>query len=185
MDAHRHGQRLADLADDALDLAGHRAAVRIAEHHAFGAGIDRGDERLQRIIGVGAEAVKKMLALEDDAFAVFAAIGHAVGDHPQIFVPAGADDRDDLRKAAFAVKRHIFVGQRDRFFQQLVLARGDALPTCGVEGDGLECAETHPLALKLQNSSSSFATAAGAPASAKPMPSASSISSIFSLSLTV
>ena len=46
--------------------------------------------------------------------------------------------------------RHIFVGQRDRFFQQLVLARGDALPTCGVEGDGLECAETHPLALKLQ-----------------------------------
>lgn len=92
-----------------------------------------------------------MLALEDDAFAVFAAIGHAVGDHPQIFVPAGADDRDDLRKAAFAVKRHIFVGASATVFFSSSSSHA-ATPSRHVEwkATGLSVAETHPLALKLQ-----------------------------------
>ena len=127
MDAHRHGQRLANLANDALDLTGHRASVRIAEHHPLGAGIDCGNKRLHRIAGVIAVAVKKVLALENNTLAVFAAIGNTVCDHPQVLRIAGAENRYDLRKAAFTVERDIFVRQRHGFSQQLVFTGSDAL----------------------------------------------------------
>ena len=96
------GEAFADHAGDLVDFVRETAAVGVAQHQAVGAGLGRGGERAQGIVGVGLVAVEEVLGVVHQFLALLLQIAHRVGDHRHVFVERGAQDFEHLIVPALA-----------------------------------------------------------------------------------
>ncbi len=77
------------LADNTLDIPGHRSAVGVAQHDHFRAAADRGFQGLERVGSIRFVAVEEMLGVVDDALAIGFEISHRLFDDAQVIVECG------------------------------------------------------------------------------------------------
>ena len=76
----------ADFGDDFHQARGDRAAVGIAEAEDIGAGLVRGLQRAEGVIGVGDVAVEEVLGIVDDFLAVILDVADGFGDEDEVFL---------------------------------------------------------------------------------------------------
>ncbi len=92
--------------DPRPDAFGEGAAVGVAEHHPVGPGPGRGGQRLERVLPIPREPVEEVLGVEHDLLPQRLEVPHAVGDHAQVFRPAGLQHPLDVEGRALPDQRH-------------------------------------------------------------------------------
>ena len=95
------GRCAAAAREDGVDLLGQAAAVGVAEHEHVRAGVPRGGERRQRVVGIVLVAVEEMLGVVDHLAAVRLEVAHGVGDHRAVLRRLDAEDVRDVQAASF------------------------------------------------------------------------------------
>ena len=86
VDANDAVEPLPDVRHEPRHALGRRTAIGVAEAQHVGAGVVRGLERPERVVGVGLIAVEEMLRVVDHLFAVILEVLHGLGDEQQVLV---------------------------------------------------------------------------------------------------
>ena len=81
----RSGQLGFHVADNAIDVFRQGAAIGVAQHDPFGAGVVRGADAGQRIVGIGAIAIEEMLGVEQRVALLCDHGRDGLGDIVQVF----------------------------------------------------------------------------------------------------
>ena len=83
-----------------------RAAIGITKHDKIGARLVRRFDRRQRVVGILAEAVEKMLRIVEDLPPAFLEKTDRIGDHAKIFFQAHAEDLRDMQRPCLTHDGH-------------------------------------------------------------------------------
>ena len=127
---------LHDVGGDAAHFAGHRTAVRVAQHHDVGPGILRGLERGQRVLRVILVTVEEMFGVVNDFLAVLLEIADRLADHREVFFGRRADYLAHVQRPRFAHERdHGRVGLHQHVDLRIVLALRVCAPRAAEGGD--------------------------------------------------
>ncbi len=137
MDAEPGTGLLQDVGDGVLDLPGQGAAVGVAEHHHVGAGLVRGADHGKRVVTVSPEAVEEVLAVDENAAALFTQVSHAVAEHLQVLVEGGAQGQLHVAVVGLGDEGDHGGAGIDQCGQLEILCSADAGAAGGAEGDQL------------------------------------------------
>jgi hypothetical protein len=107
VDPDLHG--LAELAHRALGggrhLGGQRRAVGVAEGDVLGAGLHRGAEAAQGVVGIVPEGVEEVLGVVDHPLVLANEEADGVGDHPQVVLGIDVGDLLEVKRPRLADQR--------------------------------------------------------------------------------
>ena len=115
-------------------LVRQRPAVGVAQHDAIGAGLRRGQEGQESVLGTGAVAVEEVLGVVDHLAAGLLQEPHAVGDHRQVLLELRAQRLAHVVVPGLAENRHPRRAGRQEGQQALVRRGARAHATRASEG---------------------------------------------------
>ena len=118
VDAHGLAQEGDDLASDFFDKLRQGTAIGFAQHNQISTGIAGGLDGLERVLGIFAEAVEKVLGIVQHLATVLLQVGNGVGDHREVFLQGDLEDLGDVQGPGLA---HDGDGRRLRIEQHLHL----------------------------------------------------------------
>ena len=93
---------LDDGAGDGADLVGQRAAVGVAEDDPAGAGVERGLQAGERVVGVRLPAVEEMLGVEQRLAALGGDVGDRLADGGEVLGELDAEGGGDVEVVGLA-----------------------------------------------------------------------------------
>src|SRR5581483_10219247 len=144
VDAERRRDHSRERRDSRANLARQPAAVGVAEHDPVGAAVLRGLEAVERVLGVRAKAVEKMLRVEDNFFDPLLHVGNRIRDDLQVRFQTDAEIFANVEVPRLTDERDRRSLGFDQRLEAQVLRRFGRRLACHAERRDLGVAELEP-----------------------------------------